>query len=140
MKRFQNLLSNSTCAASTRSSQFTGVCLDGGTDKWKARCKGVYLGYHATEVEAAQAYNVEAARLGLTLNIIPPAGAAGAGPKRAAPKTPARQKNKQMKLADTSSGAAGSAGAGGVMRVTPAQWAKLEGRVYAFQNRGKGYS
>jgi len=48
-----------------------------------------------------------------------------------------------MKLADTSSGAAGaagSAGAAGVMRVTPAQWAKLEARVYAFQNRGKGYS
>ena len=37
-------------------------------------------------------------------------------------------------------GAAGAGGGGSVMRVTPAQWAKLDARVYAFQNRGKGYS
>ena len=120
------------------------------------------MGYHTTEEAAAQANNVEAGRLGLALNVIPPVGAAGAGAgpgagaraiagasagrKRAAPATAASQKTKKVKLADTSSAAAGaasaagSAGAGGVMRVTPAQWAKLDARVYAFQNRGKGYS
>ena len=58
-----------------------------------------------------RAYNVEAERLGLTLNVIPPVGAAaaGAGPcvhagsgasiKRALTKTPAAPaKNKKIKL------------------------------------------
>jgi hypothetical protein len=92
-------------------SQFKGVSWDTSKNKWKAQCKRAYLGIHATETAAAQAYNLEAARVGLTLNIIPPAGAAGAsgagagvraeagtackraggsaGPKRAAPKTSA---------------------------------------------------
>jgi len=60
--------------------------------KWKAKCRGTYLGMHASEVAAARAYNVEAGRVGRPLNIILPAGAAGsgtgAGPKRAAPKKP----------------------------------------------------
>jgi hypothetical protein len=82
--------------------QFTGVSWNKDTNKWKVRCKGTYLGLHATEHAAAQAYNVEAQRLGRPLNIIPPTGAAGAGastgagpgagvgaePKRAAPMTP----------------------------------------------------
>ena len=123
------------------SSQFRGVNRVKDKNSWRAHCRGVSMGSYNTEEGAAKAYNVEAARLGLTLNIITPAGAEGA--KRAAPKTQASQKNKKVKLEDTSSaaaGTAGSAGAGGVMRVTPAQWAKLEARVYAFQNRGKGYS
>jgi len=101
----------------------------------------LHLGNHATEGDAARAYNVEAKRLGYTLNVIPSAGNAAA--KRAATKTTASQKIKKVKPANISSGAAGAAGsggAGGVMRVTPAQWAKLDARVYAFQNRGKGYS
>ena len=38
--------------------------------------------------------------------------------------------------------AAGASGADGVpvMHVTPAQWAKLELGVFAFKNRGEGYS
>jgi len=62
-------------AAST--SQFTGVCWD--RNKWVAKCKGTRLGRHTTEEAAAQAYNVEAERVGRPLNVIPPAGAAGAG-------------------------------------------------------------
>ena len=80
-------------AAST--SQFTGVSWEKARSRWKAQCKGKYLGYHTTE-EAAQAYNAEAELIGRPLNINPPAGAGaglgaggGAGPKRAAPKTPA---------------------------------------------------
>jgi hypothetical protein len=41
--------------------------------QWMAQCKGVNLGFHATEVAAAHAFNIEAQRLGLPLNIIPPA-------------------------------------------------------------------
>ena len=60
-------------------SQFTGVSWDKSKNKWRARCKGKNLSHHVTETDAARAYNVEAARVGLTLNVIPPAGAAGAG-------------------------------------------------------------
>jgi hypothetical protein len=102
------------------SSQFKGVIWDKRNQKWNAKCQRKYLGLHAEEEDAARAYNVEAARLGLPLNIIPPARAAGtgavggggggggAGPgagappgrKRAAPKAPAAaQKNKKIKHA-----------------------------------------
>ena len=41
---------------------------------------GTYLGVHTSENAAARAYNVEAERVRRPLNVIPPAGAAGAGP------------------------------------------------------------
>jgi hypothetical protein len=80
-------------------SQFTGVSWNKKDKKWKVRCKGKYLGMHTTEQAAAQAYNVQAERIGVALNAIPPgratgasadAGAGargGAGPKPAAPET-----------------------------------------------------
>jgi hypothetical protein len=100
----------------TNTSQFTGVYWDKSANKWKAKCKKRYLGLHTTERAAVQAYNVEAERLGIALNVIPPTGAAGAGagpvlgagpgasggagPKRAAPKTPAMPAtNKKTKRA-----------------------------------------
>jgi hypothetical protein len=82
-------------------SQFRGVSWDKHRNKWQAECKRKYLGLHTMEEDAAKAYNAEAARLGVALNVIPPAGAAGLGagagagagggaaPKRAPPKTPA---------------------------------------------------
>ena len=87
------------------SSHFKGVCWHKNSNRWRAVCKGKSFGYHATEDDAAQAYNIEAARAGLTLNVIQPAGAAGAGTgrKRAAPATAASQKTKKVRLADTSS-------------------------------------
>jgi len=54
--RIQTLLSISTFAAT-----------------WRAKCKGKRLGDHATEEAAAQAYNIEAQRLGLPRNVILPA-------------------------------------------------------------------
>jgi hypothetical protein len=71
----------------TNTSQFTGVHWDTSKNKWKAQCKGTYLGRHATEAAAAQAYNVEAERLGIALNVLPPtteAACSGAGPGAAA--------------------------------------------------------
>ena len=98
------------------------------------QCKGKALGRHATEEVAAQAYKIEAERLGLPLNVIPPAGDtddgntvaagntvapalvlpprsaapgsahAGAGSKRSAPTTPAPPQTKRVRL-DTSTGA-----------------------------------
>jgi hypothetical protein len=95
-------------------SQFKGVYWNKGEMKWKAQCKRKYLGLHTAEVAAAQAYNVEAERVGCKLNVIPPSGAAGpgagageclgagAGPKRAAPKTQtAPVASKKMKRAAT---------------------------------------
>jgi len=77
----------------TNTSQFAGVCWNRSKSKWQVKCKGTYLGLHATENGAALAYTV-----GRPLNVIPPAGAVaasagvgaggGAGPKRGAPKTP----------------------------------------------------
>ena len=62
------------------SSQFTGVSWNTSKGSWQAHCKGTYMGKHTTEAAAAQAYNVEAERLGRPINVIPPAeGAAGAG-------------------------------------------------------------
>jgi hypothetical protein len=61
------------------SSQFKGVSWHKSKNKWQAQCGKKSLGRHAAEKDAARAYNVEAARLGLALNVIPPAGAAGAG-------------------------------------------------------------
>ena len=84
-----------------------GVFWDKNGNKWKATCKGTYLGLHTTEKSAARAYNVEAKRVGRPLNGIPPAGGASAGPcagggaggKRAAPKTQAGPAPcKKMKL------------------------------------------
>jgi hypothetical protein len=68
-----------TVPESTRFSQFKGVCWNKSKNKWQAQCGKKSLGRHAAEKDAARAYNVEAARLGLALNVIPPAGAAGAG-------------------------------------------------------------
>jgi hypothetical protein len=47
--------------------------------KWQAKCKGVHLGYHTMEAEAAQAFNVAAESRGVALNVIPPVGAADDG-------------------------------------------------------------
>jgi hypothetical protein len=60
-------------------SQFRGVTWDKSRGKWAAWCKGKRLGHHATEEAAARAYNIEAERLGLPLNVIPPAGDADDG-------------------------------------------------------------
>ena len=85
----------------SNSSQFVGVSWNRSKNKWRAKCKGIYLGLYTTEKTASRAYNVEAERVGRPLNVIPPVGAAGAGagaggdaggracPKRTAPKTPA---------------------------------------------------
>jgi len=93
----------------TNTSHFTGVCWEKPRDKWRAKWKGKWLGYHTMEGDAPRAYNVvEAERLGLTVNVIPPAGAAGedagvaggAAPKRAAPKfspaAPAPSKKRKL--------------------------------------------
>ena len=79
--------------------------------KWRAQCKGTYLGLHTTEEAAARAYNVAAERLEHPVIDVPPAGVgtAGAGasagasgratPKRAAPTTLATPAtSKKMKL------------------------------------------
>jgi hypothetical protein len=103
------------------------------------------LGRHATEEAAARAYNIEAERVGLPLNVIPPAGAAeasaglgpgaggGAGPKRAATHSPmAYATSKKPKRAAPTTPAAPapsqntelrytSAGDTGANRVTTAQ-------------------
>jgi hypothetical protein len=114
-----------------RSSQFKGVSWEKRSSKWKAECKGKYLGYHAKEEAAARAYNKEAERIGrVDLNVVPPAGDAddssntnaaaaaaasltvaspaaparahaGAGSKRAAPTTPAPPQATMSRL-DTS--------------------------------------
>jgi hypothetical protein len=56
-----------------RTSQFKGVNWHKHRGKWWAKCKGKSLGYHATEEAAAQAYNIEAQRIGITVrNDIPP--------------------------------------------------------------------
>jgi len=75
-------------------SRFTGVGWNTRKNKWQTRCRGKFLGNHLAEGEAARAYNVEAARVGLALNVIPPAGAAGVG-------------------VDTDAGAGGDASPGG---------------------------
>ena len=53
--------------------QFMGVAWNKRDKRWQAYCKGKYLGQHATVEAAAQAYNIEAERLGVPLNVIPPA-------------------------------------------------------------------
>jgi hypothetical protein len=99
-------------------SQFTGVSWVKVNNKWKATCKGNYLGCHIAQKDAAQAYNVEVARRGLPLNVILSVGAAGAsdgactgagasadaGNKRATPETPAAtatNEKKTMRAAPT---------------------------------------
>jgi len=102
-RAYSKYLKDGTDPIKHRTSQFTGVFWNKNAHKWQAGCKQKYLGLHTTEGAAAQAYNVEAERIGVALNVIPPAGAArvgagrgagpsaggGAGPKRAASKTPA---------------------------------------------------
>jgi len=87
----------------TNTSHFTGVCRQKKNRKWKARCKKRHMGYHATEEAAAKAYNIEAKRLGIALNIIPPAGVAGAGGARTGAGLP---------LAGAGAGAGGVPGSG----------------------------
>ena len=133
-------------------SQFKGVTWVKSCGNWAVQCKGKGLGRHATEVAAAQAYNIEAERLGLPLNVIPPAGDAddggntaaaaaalalpprpaapahahaGAGCKRAAPTTPAPLQTKRVRL-DTSAGARAAAAAAAAAH---AQGALLEARI-----------
>ena len=66
-----------------RTSQFKGVNWHKHRGKWWAKCKGTSLGYHATEEAAAQAYNIEAQRIGITVrNDIPPARDADDGTGR----------------------------------------------------------
>jgi hypothetical protein len=52
-----------------RTSHFMGVCWYKRQKKWMAKCKGKYLGNHATEQAAALAYNVEAERLGMMVQV-----------------------------------------------------------------------
>ena len=113
--------------AETNTSKFMGVYWEKTRGRWRAKCKGKALGYYTTEAAAAQAYNVEAERIGRPLNVvvIPPAGAAGAGagpgasggagaggsaaPKRAAPTTlaaPAPCKKKKRASPTTPASAA----------------------------------
>jgi hypothetical protein len=83
-------------------SQFTGVSWDKNRFKWRVQCQGMYLSMHTTEAAAARAYDVEAKRRGITLNVIPPiiggadagtgpgpGAGGGAGHKRATLKKPA---------------------------------------------------
>ena len=122
--------------------------------RWKAICKGRTIGgCHATEEAAAQAYNIEAERLGLPLNVIPPAGdavdgsntvapaaalarprldapahaRAGPGPRRAASTSLASSRTKAMRL-DTAAGAAGAAG-GRAAATAAAHGAALQARI-----------
>jgi hypothetical protein len=60
-------------------SRLAGVTWVKAARKWKAICKGTYLGLHASQAAAARAYNVEAGRIGCPLHVIPPAEAAGDG-------------------------------------------------------------
>ena len=61
-------------ASSISSSKYRGVSLDKGrkSKPWKAEIridgKRLYLGYHATEEEAARAHDAEGARVGQELN------------------------------------------------------------------------
>ena len=74
---YNNYVENGVIPLKHRSgtSQFKGVGWDKYSGKWKARCKGKTVGYHATEEAAARAYNKEAERIGhVDLNVIPPAG------------------------------------------------------------------
>jgi len=115
-------------------SKFKGVSWSKQASRWKASCKGTYLGVHATEEAAALAYNLEAGCIGRPLNVIAPTGAAGAGPEagtgpkragtgaspeRAAPTTTSKKKkrappttpatpapSKKKKLSDASAGTA----------------------------------
>jgi len=97
-------------------SQFTGVTWDKHNNKWKARCKGTFLGLYTTEEAAAHAHNVKAESLDVALNVIPPTGtSAGAGPgassnvghKRVLSKTPAAPatNTKEKRAAPTTSSA-----------------------------------
>jgi hypothetical protein len=99
-------------------SAYKGVYWYKSRGQWTARCHGKSLGQHATEEAAAQAYNMEARRIGrVDVNVIPPAGDtddaalalislaalarthASAGSKRAgAPTTPASAQKKKMRL------------------------------------------
>jgi hypothetical protein len=108
---------------------------------------GQNLGDYTGEEAAARAYIIAAERVGRPLNVITPAGAAGAGagPKRAPPTAPAARAtdktmkraapttkathapSKKMKHYTTSSGAADTSG------VTAAHWAKLDVQVKLFK-------
>ena len=115
-----------------------------------------------TEGAAAQAYNTEAGRLGVPLNVIPPAADtdaggntatpadpaaalalhspaapayARAGPKRAAPSSLASSHAKTMRL-DTSAGAAGAAGACAAAAVA-AHRVELEARIINDDEEGE---
>jgi len=61
-------------AARPTTSKFRGVSWEKSQGKWRARCKKILLGRHTKEEDAARAYNVEAERVGLPLNVIPPSG------------------------------------------------------------------
>jgi len=39
-------------------SQYRGICWNKSLGKWVAKCKGTFLGHHATEEAAAQAYHI----------------------------------------------------------------------------------
>jgi uncharacterized membrane protein YgcG len=69
---------------SSGTSQFKGVCWVKTTGKWRAKCKETRLGHHASEEAAARAYNVEAERLGLPINVILPAADAHGAPRELA--------------------------------------------------------
>ena len=56
-------------ARENHSSRFMGVGFEKRFGKWKATCKGSWLGYHATEVAAARAYNLGAERLGRAVQV-----------------------------------------------------------------------
>jgi len=144
------------------SSQSNGVSWDKGPGKWKATCERKTLGFHATEEGAARVYNVEAERLGLPLNVIPPAGDAHLHPdhgshtaapaaalavprpaahehahadaasKRAASTSLASPQTKQMRL-DTSAGVAGATAAA----AAAAHRAELEAGIINEEDEGE---
>jgi len=143
---------------SSPSSHFKGVSWHKGSGKWRAVCKNKHLGQHVTEEGAAQAYNIEAERLGLPLNVIPLAGDAhpdvgshtaapaaalavprpaahahaGAAPKRAASTSLASPHTKLIRL-DTSAGVVGARAAGEAAALR----AELEARIINEEDEGE---
>lgn len=50
------------------SSKYKGVYFNKGNSKWMSRCKGEFIGYFETELEAAKAYDEVAYKYGYTTN------------------------------------------------------------------------
>ena len=103
---------------SSGTSQFKGVCWVKTTGKWRAKCKETRLGHHASEEAAARAYNVEAERLGLPINVILPAADAHGAPRELASMAAqgqlrVHQPRRQHQSSGGGGGGGGSGGGGG---------------------------